>query len=189
MVDLSGKSRVDRKYHVEMAIAVTWTPDRLCSEFAPAVSRFSSLLARDAADAEDLAQEVLVKAIRALPDFSPARGSMEAWLWRIALNASRDHQRATRQRERLWTRLVRAWAPSDESSPESQAIDRIESARVRKAMTTLRRRERALLALRFGADLDYREVAHVLGMSEEAARKATDRSLRRLRDGLGGTAK
>lgn len=180
---MSGGEASDRKYRVDMAISVAWTPDKLCYEYAPAVSRFAALLSKDPADADDLAQEVLVKAVRALPRFNPSRGSMEAWLWRIAVNTSHDHQRANQQRARLWTRLVRAWSPRAES-PETRALSRLEGARARQAMTTLRSRERAVLALRYGADLEYAEVGEVLGMSEEAVRKATDRSLRRLRQAM-----
>jgi DNA-directed RNA polymerase specialized sigma24 family protein len=50
-----------------------------------------------------------------------------------------------------------------------------------KAIRQLKSRERAVVALRFGADLDYEGVGTALGISTAAAGVATRRALRRLR--------
>jgi RNA polymerase sigma factor (sigma-70 family) len=49
----------------------------------------------------------------------------------------------------------------------------------------MRPRERELIGLRVAADLSYREVGELMGMSEPAAKVATHRALRRLRERLG----
>lgn len=62
----------------------------LCDRFAPSVYRFAAMLARQDVEAEDLAHGTLIKAIRSLRQYDSARGSVEAWLWRIVLNTARD---------------------------------------------------------------------------------------------------
>ncbi|MGH7912129.1 MAG: sigma factor, partial [Candidatus Dormibacteraceae bacterium] len=56
------------------------TPDELCDGYLDHVYRFAALVSRDRQNAEDLAQEAMVRAVRALPGFKPERGSLEAWL-------------------------------------------------------------------------------------------------------------
>src|SRR5215472_18208268 len=88
------------------------TADRLAEEHAPVVYRFCAMVCRDAHDAEDLAQEALLKAMRNLERFDPDRGSIEGWLWRIVVNLAIDRGRAARRAEALWAGLRRARAPS-----------------------------------------------------------------------------
>ena len=40
------------------------------------------------ADPEELAQQAMLKALEALDRFDPRRGTLDAWLWRIAVNAA-----------------------------------------------------------------------------------------------------
>jgi RNA polymerase sigma factor (sigma-70 family) len=73
--------------------------------------------------------------------------------------------------------------PSDESV-ESLAIDRIDNSRLLEAVRAMGPRDRTLLALRFGGDLDLRAVGMALGMSEATAGKAVLRALEKLRTTL-----
>lgn len=177
---MSGICIPGRIQSVEALMTLTWSPEELCSQYSTAVSRFAALLAREPADAEDLAQDVLIKAIHALPRFNAERGSMDAWLWAIAVNAAKDRQRSDLRRLGLWRMLLRTPNPELES-PESRAIRNLETARVRRSMQKLEPRERMLIALRYGADLDFESTGRATGISEDAARKATERSLRKLR--------
>jgi len=59
-----------------------------------------------------------------------------------------------------------------------------ELERATAAIARLRTRERELIGLRVAADLSFREVATLLGISEEAAKVATRRALRKLRSKL-----
>ena len=152
--------------------------DELCDRYAARVYRFAALLCRSGLDAEDLAQSALESAIRALPRTELRTDSVEGWLWRIVVNTARDAGRAAKRRHLLLERLL-AHAP-----PETTALD-IEDAigdeELLRAVRTLSRRQRTLVALRFGADLDYARIAATLGISPGAARLATRRALLALR--------
>jgi RNA polymerase sigma-70 factor (ECF subfamily) len=159
------------------------TAERFCEQYTPAVCRFAAMAARTPSEADDIAQEALLRAVRGLSSFDARRGSIEAWLWRIVANAAHDHQRAERRRFALWTRLsVFRDAPTE--SVESLAIDRIDNSKLLEAVREMAPRDRTLLALRFGADLDLRAVGLALGMSEATAGKAVLRALERLRSTL-----
>lgn len=159
------------------------TAERFCEQYAPAVCRFAAMAARTPSEADDIAQEALLRAVRRLSSFDARRGSMEAWLWRIVANAAHDHQRAERRRLALWTRLSGFW-DSPAESVESLALDQIDNSNLLAAVRDMAPRDRTLLALRFGADLDLRAVGLALGMSEASAGRAVLRALEKLRTTL-----
>ena len=152
--------------------------DELCDRYAARVYRFAALLCQNLPDADDLAQSALERAIRALSRTELRTQSVEGWLWRIVLNTARDAGRAAKRRQLLLERLL-AHAP-----PETTALD-IEDAigdeELLRAVRNLSSRHRTLVALRFGADLDYVRIAVALGISPGAARLATRRALLTLR--------
>lgn len=159
-----------------------WTAAELCECYASKVYRFAAMVSRGNGEAEDLAQDSLERAIRGFPSFDPARGSVEAWLWRIVVNAARDADRIRVRRWHLIERLQLGREPRDEIAPD--IADSIGDEALLAAVRRLGRRDRALIALRFGAGLDFAGVAAALGMTPAAAGVATRRVLARLRHDL-----
>ena len=159
------------------------TAERFCEQYSPAVCRFAAMAARSPSEAEDIAQEALLRAVRGLESFDARRGSIHAWLWRIVANVAYDHQRSERRRSALWTRLSRFGAEPVESV-ETLAIEKLDNSRIVETLRDLPPRDRTLLALRYGADLDLRTVGAALGMSEATAGKAVLRALEKLRTRL-----
>lgn len=159
------------------------TAERLCALYSLKVARFASIAAGNDADADDIAQDALLKAIGALESFDPERGSMDAWLWRIVANTARDATRRARVRTLFAERLAREAPVID---VEDAAVERAMSADVYAAMARLGPRDRELLALRFGSDLSTKGVGDIVGLSAESARKAISRALDRLRALLSG---
>jgi RNA polymerase sigma factor (sigma-70 family) len=153
------------------------SPEDFCQRYAAQVTRFAAFVAQPS-EAEDIAQEALVKALRNLDRFDSERGSMEAWLWRIVVNTARDAQR------RAWTRASladRLSGTASLNSAEDVAIERLSAAELLSNVRRLPPRDRELIALRFGADLDTAHVGEAVGLSAESARRAIGRALDRLR--------
>jgi RNA polymerase sigma-70 factor, ECF subfamily len=103
----------------------------------------------------DLAREVVQEAFaRALRERRRFRGdgSLEAWVWRIALNVALK----TRQE------LRREWEldPEPPAGPSGRDLD------VRSAVQALPPRRRLVIFLRYFADLSYAEIADVMGVAE-----------------------
>lgn len=166
-------------------VAVRMTPEELCSRYAARVAKFASIAAGADADADDIAQEALLKAIRHLNGYDARRGSYDAWLWRIVVNTARDSMRRARVREILRLRLSQEHNVID---VEAAAIERATASELYESLERLGPRDRELLALRFGSEMSTAEVGAVLGLSAETARRAIGRALERARAQLrGGT--
>ena len=80
-------------------------------------------LARDRAEAEDLAQKAFIKAYEQLPSFDPTRARFSTWLYRIATNMAIDHLR--RQKRQVSVEDIEALVPDypDDTKQAALAID------------------------------------------------------------------
>jgi len=154
--------------------------DELCRLHAADVCRFAAMMSSSSADAEDLAQEALLRAVRSLHSYDPAKGTVGAWLWRIVANAAKD---AATRRQRMRDLVVRIGllTPRESETVEDAAMSRIGDPELRAQLNALPLRDRTLLALRYGAGLDARGVAAAVGLNPESTGRATRRALARLR--------
>jgi len=135
------------------------------------------------ADAEDLTQLTFERAFRAWGKFDPSRASARTWLLAIARNALTDHRRRDRSAR---TNTIgeggidEAALPASEGPEASTGI----SPELEQALAVLGRRERTVIALRFGGGLKGPEIAEVLGLSVANVQQLMSRALRRLRTEL-----
>jgi RNA polymerase sigma-70 factor, ECF subfamily len=127
------------------------------SEFR-AFLRTATAYLGDVDEARDAVQEGVANAIRNRSSYR-GEGTVEAWLWRVVLNAIRS-----RHRERAHRRVL-AVAPDVEVTAASANGHRPEDA-VRAAVRELPERQRLVLFLRFYADMDYATIAELLDISE-----------------------
>jgi RNA polymerase sigma factor (sigma-70 family) len=157
------------------------TAEALCQTYAGRVYKFAHLISRDTANAEDLAQDALERAIRGLKTFNPEKGGIEGWLWRIVVNAGRDAGRIAGRQRLVFELLTDRWSLHEKFIDLG---DHLGTEEVLEAVRQLSPRHRAVVALRYGADLSYREVGQALGISEAAALMAARRALANLRSRL-----
>jgi len=142
------------------------------------IARYAYVHIGDRMAAEDIAGEVFLKALEALPSYHERGLPMSAWLFRIAHNLVVDH---LRQRERHGSApLDEANLPLD-ASPAALAESRIEMARVKEAMQRLSPAQQEVVRLRFLAELSSKEVAAVMGKSDGAVREMQSAAIARLR--------
>lgn len=108
-------------------------------------------------EAEDVAQDVFVKAWEHLPDYDP-RGSFAGWLYRITVNTALDVLRKRSADVSLdGLQLV-----SPKEDPEGMVLRQDERQRVQAAIAELPAAARAALILREYEQLSYKEIADVL---------------------------
>lgn len=134
--------------------------------------------------AEDLTAEVFLRALRHIDRFDSRLGSPKAWLFRIAQNALRDHQRQAGRRAILpiaGLRDLQCQAPS----PEERLLWEEEVAGLLAAITELSPQDRQIIGLCYGSDLSVTEAGEILGLAGSAARTRLWRALGRLRKALG----
>lgn len=144
--------------------------------------RTAYLITRNAADAEDAAQDGFVKAYYALARFR--RGApLRPWLLRIVANEARNRRRSEGRREALAQRAAFR-APSGDAapSPEGHAVAADERARLLAALEQLPDEQRLTVALRYLLDLSEEETAAVLGVRRGTVKSRLARALERLRE-------
>jgi RNA polymerase sigma factor (sigma-70 family) len=146
--------------------------------------RTAHLLAGDAADAEEAAQDAFVKAYRALWRFRPG-APFKPWLLRIVANEARNRRRAAGRRGALALRA--AQEPSGEAAPSPEAALLSAERRVElvAALNRLSDTDREALACRYFLDLSEAETAAALGVRRGTVKSRLSRALERLRAELG----
>ena len=146
--------------------------------------RTAYLVAGNAADAEEAAQDGFVKAHRALGRFR--RGApFRPWLLQIVANEARNRRRSAGRRAALELRLA-AEGPSGGAapSPEASAVDAERRRELLAAMERLSEEARLVLACRFFLDLSEDETAATLGIRRGTVKSRQSRALVRLREEL-----
>ena len=118
-------------------------------------------------DASDLAQDVFVRAYRALRGFK-GQSALSTWLYRIGVNVCLNRVNAKEPRLERIDALERADARGE---PADVALMRQETARrVRAAIAHLPPKQRATLILRTYHELPHEEIAKILGSSVGAVK-------------------
>lgn len=130
------------------------------------------------AEAEDLTAQAFLQAWQAIERYQIRGAPFVSWLMRIAHNLGVSHLRSRRPSAELPETLVDR---SREASPDEVLQREAEGDRVRKAILQLRDEHRRVIMLRFIEDLEYREVAEIVGKSVPAVRVIQHRALNALR--------
>jgi len=112
---------------------------------------------------EDLCQEALVKVIQGIHRFDPGGPArLSTWVLTVATRTLIDHLR--RERRHPESELPQEEPSSRHASPEQVATGRELARQVERAMAALPDEQRAVLVLRAYHDLDYEEIATMLGL-------------------------
>jgi RNA polymerase sigma-70 factor (ECF subfamily) len=156
----------------------------LYDRYFPAVYGYclSQLTAPDAA--EDATSQTFLKALAALPHYRES-GRFRPWLFVIAHNVVLDALTNRRAHESLEA-VSELLDPTP--SPEERAIAAVDADWLAAALARLPVEDLRVLELR-RAGLSGREIAEVLGISHEAAKKRQLRAIDRLRDDLVATTR
>jgi RNA polymerase sigma-70 factor (ECF subfamily) len=138
----------------------------------------------DAVEAEDVAQEAMMKAWKQAPRWTPGKAKFDTWLHRVALNLCYDRLRRRRE--------VLVEAPPDRPDP-GPAPDRgllaaELGARVETALKALPERQREAIVLCHYQELGNIEAAGLMGVSVEALESLLGRGRRALRAALADLA-
>jgi len=133
-------------------------------------------VAREAAEVEDLAQEVFVRLckddFRLLRSYDPTRAGLSTWITIVARSTARDAMR--RHRPVLMT---------IDAVPEARlAVDPIEPAeRLKLPEALLSPRQREILTMLYDREMEVAEVANTLGIDPQTVRSAHHKAMVKLR--------
>jgi RNA polymerase sigma-70 factor (ECF subfamily) len=161
--------------------------DLLLRKYRSPLVSFLYRMVRDAATAEDLAQEVFLRVYRARKQYSPS-AKFTTWLFRIATNLALNSVRDNRYRRSL----VSLDAPVEEDEAPVQVpardmridehmMERDRARVIQRAIAALPEKQRVAVLLHKYEEMDYTEIAKILECSESALKSLLFRAYETLR--------
>jgi RNA polymerase sigma-70 factor (ECF subfamily) len=166
--------------------------DYLVQKYRRPMISFMYRMARNAGVAEDLAQEVFLRVYRSRANYE-ASAKFSTWLYRIATNLAVNHARDTRH-ERP-ENMVSIDEPDEDTgltvdvadgslSAEEAIVRRERMAAIRQRVQALPERQRMAVILHKYQQMDYRQIAQTLKLSESATKSLLFRAYETLRTQL-----
>ena len=153
---------------------------------------FMYRLCHNSATAEDLAQEVFLRVYRARSSYE-ASAKFSTWLYRIATNLAVNHARDTRHErpentvrldEPDWETGTTPDLADDSLSAEEQLLKRERLDAIRNKVNALPERQRVAVMMHKYQQMDYRQIAAVMKLSESATKSLLFRAYETLREQL-----
>ena len=133
--------------------------EREIVELLPRLRRFARVLARAPADADDLVQLTVERALTRRAQWQPGT-RLDSWMFRIMKNAWIDESRARNRRGGLFAPAEEGERVGDDGAAAMEA--RLAAAEVERAMARLPNDQRLAVALVLVEGLSYQEAADVL---------------------------
>ncbi|MFD3163431.1 sigma-70 family RNA polymerase sigma factor [Herpetosiphon sp. NSE202] len=158
----------------------------LYAQHYPAIYRYIDYRVRDPSITDDLVAHTFERAMTRIDTYRADRGSLGAWIFGIARHCVDSHFQ--RQRRQRWLSLdfIREHA-ADNSDLLADTVRGETHQQLHQALGKLKAHERDVIALKFGARLNNRQIAEITGHSESNVGVMLYRSLQRLRQWLPNT--
>ncbi len=147
--------------------------------FVEKIYRYIFYHVKSKTTAEDITQEVFLKAWRAINSCREKENTFSPWLYRIAHNQMIDEIRKRKRRPSLELEHV-----ENISDPKSNVEEHLEQQELLELIDCLPPNQRQVIILKFIEGMDNREIAKIMGKSEGAIRVMQMRALATLRKEL-----
>lgn len=179
--DPSAQPDVDPQIEVRALVVRSQKGDanafgQLYDRFQPEIVRYLTYRVGNADTAEDLAQQVFLKAWQAIPRYEERGVPFKAWLYRMAHNQMVDHHRTRRPT----TDLEGVDIP-EEAEAEQRVLVQEVHEHLRAALERLSEDHRQVLTLRFLLEKSAREAGQIMDRKEVTIRGLQMRALQALR--------
>lgn len=158
----------ERKLLLQARQGIPWAFERLVSRYDRQLLALALDLVGDVAVAQDIFQETLIAAFRALPHFR-LESDFFTWLYRIAVNQALRFQK--RQQREVRSQGIVAEGRTASPNPAQEMLDAELRVRLEQALRELSGQERAAFALCHRQGLRIAEAAVVMGCSEGSVKK------------------
>lgn len=156
----------------------------LTARLTPLALRVAQRLLGDMAEAEDVAQDAMLRLWRIAPDWRQGEAKVSTWLYTVVRNLATDR---LRKRRRGTVDLDAVAEPADDApGAEAQLTDAARAEALQQALMDLPERQREAIVLRHLEGLANPEIAQVMDVSVEAVESLTARGKRRLSQLLSG---
>lgn len=153
----------------------------LYDRYLERIYRFIYFKTFDKDIAEDITSTVFLKAFERIKGFDASRGKFAQWVYGIARNAVIDHYRTAKS----YVPIEDVFDLGTDDRTEASLDAREALKGVEKYLKTLNPRQREIVILRVWEERSYREIAEIVGGSEDALKVMFSRTIRELREKLG----
>jgi RNA polymerase sigma-70 factor, ECF subfamily len=160
----------------------------LFDRHARAVYNYCFRRTADWSAAEDLVSVVFLETWRRRASVRMEGGSLLPWLYGVATNVLRNHQRSLRRHRAALARLPEPVPPEEDADVVAARVD--DERRMREILDRMRalpRRDQEILTLCGWEGLEYPQVAAILGIPVGTVRSRLSRARKRLREPAPGT--
>ena len=151
---------------------------RLYEEYFDKIYRYVAVRIGDRTEAEDMTQQVFVKAIKSISSFKWKGVPFSAWLFRIAHNLVVDY---LRKRKNQPATLFDESLVSSDSNPQLMAERSLDIEQLKLATRRLTEAQREVISLRFAGGLSVAEAAKIMGRSQGAVKALQHSAIEALR--------
>jgi RNA polymerase sigma-70 factor (ECF subfamily) len=148
--------------------------------FSRQIYRFFVVKTSNRETAEDLTQEVFLKAIDKIETFNENLGSFSGWLWQIAKNTVKDYYRK-KKTVFLSDFVLKNKENSDFLAGKNDGQSEQRMAEILDLVKDLNEEEQEVFSLHYLSDLSYREISNTLGKSESSLRVLVHRVNKKIR--------
>ncbi|WP_252503103.1 sigma-70 family RNA polymerase sigma factor [Sporosarcina sp. Marseille-Q4943] len=133
--------------------------DELMTDYGQDILQLVMQYVHNLSVAEDLTQEIFVKCYKALPTFH-FNSSMKTWLWRIAINHSKDY--------------LRSWYARNVNATDEELFTRVKSGDCVEQKVIQRQQYDELARAVFSLPVKYREVIYLCYYEEQSMKETAD---------------
>jgi RNA polymerase sigma-70 factor (ECF subfamily) len=146
------------------------------------VFRYIYIRVRDKEEANDLAQTVFLKIFSTLPNFKEQNKSPLAYFFTVARNTIIDHWRTKKETKVDDFDAIVKKTADDNDNPHTSYERNENQELIQRALQELTDIQREVMTLKFMSELSNKEIAELLGKTEEAVRQLQCRALRSLKN-------
>lgn len=154
----------------------------LYDRYSEKIYRFIYYKTFDTASTEDLTSSTFFKALNKINTLDLNRGNFSTWIYSIARNTVIDHYRSNRFAAINGEDVFNLTA-SDRTEETLDAADSL--ALVEDYLKHLSASQREIVALRVWEERSYKEIAEIIGGTEDSVKMSFSRTIRKLRQELG----
>ena len=157
----------------------------LYEEYYDRITRYAYVHIGDRNDAEDIAGETFLRALKTLDSYQERGVPMQAWLFKIAHNLIVDY---LRKKTKIKIQAIDISPLADDEDPTVMVEKKVQLEKVKKAMINLTDDQREVIGLRFLGGMTSREVAQVMNKNDGAVREMQRAAIEKLRNILANEA-
>ncbi len=161
--------------------------ERIVESYSTMIFRVAMGYLHSKEDAEDITQEVFIKAYRSLSTFN-MEAQLSTWLYRITVNSCLNHIER-KQKKSIFSRLEDStWLlgsrKSADKNPEEQSIAKEKAEAIRVAIDSLPEKQRSAFILQKYNELSQKEISVIMEITEGAVEQLLMRAKNNLKSKL-----